>query len=70
MYSMPDKIKPLDEDLLRWRIIRIHPVWCSFILHCENLRYGEIERLENKDRLPMIAEAAKKKAKFSGENEN
>jgi hypothetical protein len=62
---MPDRIKPLNEDLLQWKVIRIHPIWCSFIKYCEDLRYGEIERLKIQDGLPMLAEAVKKKVKFS-----
>jgi len=53
------------EELREGRLIRIHPIWYSFIKHCESLRYGEIEKLKIQDGLPMMAEEVKKKIKFS-----
>lgn len=53
------------EELRQGRLIRIHPVWYSFIKHCELLKYGEIEKLKIQDGLPMMAEEVKKKIKFS-----
>lgn len=52
-------------ELAQGRLIRIHPIWYSFIKHCESLRYGEIEKLKIQDGLPMMAEEVKKKIKFS-----
>jgi hypothetical protein len=43
----------------------LHPTWCSFIRFCEELQYGEIERLKVQDGLPVLAEVTKKKVKFS-----
>jgi len=53
------------DELRQGRLIRIHPIWYSFIKHCESLRYGEIEKLKIQDGLPMMAEEVKKKIKFS-----
>lgn len=53
------------EELRQGRLIRIHPIWYSFIKHCELLKYGEIEKLKIQDGLPMMAEEVKKKIKFS-----
>lgn len=53
-----------DYELNHFRLIRIHPVWHSFIKYCEALRYGDIEKLKIQDGLPMIAEEVKKKIKF------
>ena len=47
------------------QLIRIHPVWYSFIKYCEIMGYGEIEKLKIQDGLPMLAEEVKKKIKFS-----
>jgi len=54
----------LDADPLKGKYIRIHPAWYSFIKFCEQLRYGEIDRLKIQDGLPMAAEEVKKKIKF------
>jgi hypothetical protein len=42
----------------------IHPAWQSFIVFCQSMRYGEIEKLKIHDGLPIIAEEARKKIKF------
>lgn len=52
------------DDFLHARLIRLHPFWYSFIKYCENLGYGEIEKLKIQDGLPMLAEEVKKKIKF------
>ncbi len=54
-----------DYEFNHCRLIRIHPVWYSFIKYCEALRYGDIEKLKIQDGLPMIAEEVKKKIKFA-----
>ncbi len=53
-----------DYDFNHCRLVRIHPVWYSFIKYCETLRYGDIEKLKIQDGLPMLAEEVKKKIKF------
>lgn len=53
-----------DYESNHFRLIRIHPVWYSFIKYCETLKYGDIEKLKIQDGLPMIAEEVKRKIKF------
>jgi hypothetical protein len=42
-----------------------HPAWRAFVRFCEELRYGEIERLKIQDGLPVLAEVVKRKTKFT-----
>ena len=63
---MYKELKRLDEPLRESRLIRIHPVWYSFIKYCETMKYGEIDKLKIQDGLPMLAEEVKKKIKFVG----
>ncbi len=51
-------------EFINHRLVRIHPVWYSFIKYCESMRFGDIEKLKIQDGLPMIAEEVKKKIKF------
>ncbi len=44
--------------------LRLHPLWRSFILYCEGLRFGEIEKLQIQDGLPVTAATVKRKIKF------
>ena len=44
---------------------RLHPAWELFIRYCLELRHGELERLKIQDGLPMMAELATRKVKFS-----
>ncbi len=46
------------------KLIRVHPVWYSFIKYCEAIKNGEIEKLKVQNGLPMLAEEVKKKIKF------
>lgn len=55
------EVKEFDEG----KLVRIHPVWYSFIRYCKKLKYGEIEKLTIRDGLPLLAEEVKKKIKFS-----
>lgn len=43
---MFDKLKAPNNEPGEGRVIRIHPIWYSFIKYCEELRYGEIEKLK------------------------
>lgn len=63
---IPDQLGGQDFSLNEQRLIRIHPVWYSFIKYCEVLGYGEIEKLKIQDGLPLLAEEVKKKIKFFG----
>jgi hypothetical protein len=49
------------------RTVRLHPAWCAFIRYCQDLRFGEVDRLKIQDGLPMIAEEVKRKVKFDDE---
>ncbi|MFQ6069884.1 MAG: hypothetical protein ACE5LC_05080 [Candidatus Aminicenantales bacterium] len=51
-------------ELRKGKLIRVHPLWYSFIRYCEELKFGEIERLKIQDGLPLLAEEVKKKIKF------
>ena len=42
----------------------LHPAWQRLIQYCEDLGYGEIEKLKVQDGLPMAAEVTTKKIKF------
>ena len=44
--------------------VRMHPSWTKFIAYCEDLRYGELTRLQIQDGLPVSAENVRKKVKF------
>lgn len=43
----------------------LHPAWFTFIRFCEELGYGEIDRLSIQNGLPVLAETTKKKVKFT-----
>ena len=43
----------------------LHSAWLQFIRYCTELEYGEIEKLKIQNGLPMIAELAVKKVKFT-----
>jgi len=43
----------------------LHSAWLQFIRYCTELGHGEIEKLKIQDGVPMIAEMAVKKVKFS-----
>lgn len=45
--------------------IDLPPVWRKFIRFCQELRHGEIETLRIQDGLPVLAETARKKIKFT-----
>jgi hypothetical protein len=42
----------------------LRPAWKEFVRFCEELQFGEIERLKIQDGLPVLAEVTKKKVKF------
>jgi hypothetical protein len=57
-------LKKSNEEVLTGKLIRVHPVWYSFIKYCEEIQNGEIERLKVQNGLPVIAEEVKKKIQF------
>lgn len=62
---MYEELKSLDNELRKYRLIHIHPVWYSFIMYCESLKYGEIKKIKIQDGVPVFAEEAKRKIKFT-----
>ena len=61
---MQKQLKVVSGDL-EGKIIRLHPMWHAFIKYCENLNFGEIQKLQIQDGLPVHAEQVKSKVKFS-----
>ena len=43
----------------------LHPAWQAFIRYCEDMKFGEIERLKIQDGLPILAEVVERKIKFA-----
>lgn len=62
---MSHQFRTEDYEFNDYRLIRIHHIWFSFIKYCEDLKYGEVEKLKIQDGLPMLAEEVKKKVKFT-----
>jgi hypothetical protein len=44
----------------------LHPAWQDFLGYCEQLQFGEIEKLKIQDGLPVLAEVTTKKVRFGG----
>jgi hypothetical protein len=51
----------------RFAVNSLHPAWRALVLHCADLRHGEIERLKIQDGLPVLAEVTRKKIRFHRE---
>ena len=45
--------------------IELHPIWLKFINYCEKLGFGELQKVQIQDGIPVSAEMATKKIKFS-----
>jgi hypothetical protein len=43
----------------------LHPAWRAFIIHCAELKHGEIEKIKIQDGLPVLAEVVRRKVKFT-----
>jgi len=41
-----------------------HPAWKDFISYCQELQFGELEKLKIQNGVPMMAELATRKVKF------
>lgn len=54
--SCADNDAPADQLPIQWR---------RFIRLCEELRYGEIEKLSIQDGVPVLAQTVTKKIKFA-----
>ncbi|MGJ5816804.1 hypothetical protein [Paludibaculum fermentans] len=44
---------------------KLPSAWVDFIRYCQEMRYGEIERLCIQDGLPVLAETTRQKVKFT-----
>ena len=45
-------------------VMEVPSAWAEFIRYCREIGYGEIERLQIHDGLPVSAESVKKKVRF------
>jgi hypothetical protein len=43
----------------------LHPAWEVFIRYCQQVGHGELERVKIQDGLPVLAEVATRKVRFS-----
>ena len=43
----------------------MHPAWIAFVRYCQEMGYGEIERLKIHDGIPVLVEVSRQKIKFS-----
>lgn len=43
----------------------LHPAWIAFVRYCQQMGYGEIERLKIQDGIPVLVEVSRHKIKFS-----
>jgi hypothetical protein len=64
---MSNGLHKITEEMMKGRVVRLHPLWYSFIRYCENLKYGEIEKLKIQDGLPLLAEEVRRKIRFTDE---
>ena len=45
--------------------VALHPAWLAFVRYCQEMGYGEIERLKIQDGIPVLVEITRQKIKFS-----
>ena len=45
-------------------IIELNPNWLKFISYCEKLGFGELQKVQIQDGIPVSAEKATEKIKF------
>ena len=43
----------------------IHPAWIALIRHCQEMGYGEIERVKIQDGVPVMVEQSIKRLKLT-----
>lgn len=43
---------------------RLHPAWDQFIRYCEELQFGDLEKVRIQNGIPMLVEVTTKKVKF------
>ena len=44
---------------------RLHPAWINLMRFCREMGYGELERIKIQDGLPVVAEVATRRVKFT-----
>jgi len=49
----------------RGELEALHPAWIAFVRYCQEMGYGEIERLKIQDGIPVLVEVSRQKIKFS-----
>jgi hypothetical protein len=42
----------------------LHPAWRAFVRYCQEMGYGEIERVKIQDGIPVLVEVSRQKIKF------
>lgn len=45
--------------------VEVHPAWKGFIEYCEKLKFGELDKLQIHDGVPVSAEHVKEKVRFN-----
>jgi hypothetical protein len=45
--------------------IETHPIWLKFISYCQKIGFGELQKVLIQDGIPVSAEKATEKVKFS-----
>jgi hypothetical protein len=53
----------LDEAIGRRNGSALHPAWAAFIRLCEQIEFGELERVKLQNGLPVSVEVVKRKIK-------
>ena len=44
---------------------KLHPAWIAFVRYCQEMGFGEIEKLKIQDGIPVLVEVSRQKIKFS-----
>jgi hypothetical protein len=52
-------------DFVRKGGTGLHPAWVTLIRHCQQMGYGEIERLKIQDGIPVMAEKSIQRLKLT-----
>lgn len=47
------------------RLQTLHPAWVALIRHCQEIGFGEIERLKIQDGVPVLAERSIQRFKLT-----
>jgi hypothetical protein len=63
--TKPNVVAALTQASCDGSSISVHPSWLRLIRFCAELSHGEIEKLKIQNGLPMLAEVATRKIKFT-----